>query len=74
MGFGILLIAGLSFVGAGVRVPTPEWGSMISAGRQYIRDFYPIVVCPGLAIMVTLIAFNLLGDGLRDALDPRLKQ
>lgn len=70
----VLIVSSLSFLGLGVQPPTPEWGSMISAGRQYIRDFYPIVVCPGLAIMVTLIAFNLLGDGLRDALDPRLKQ
>ena len=74
IGACILQISSLSFIGLGVQPPTPEWGSMISAGRQYIRDFYPIVVCPGLAIMVTLIAFNLLGDGLRDALDPRLKQ
>lgn len=70
----VLIVSSLSFLGLGVQPPTPEWGSMISAGRQYMRDFWPIVVCPGLAIMVTLIAFNLLGDGLRDALDPRLKQ
>ena len=70
----VVAAAGFSYLGLGIQPPTPEWGSMISAGRQYIRDFYPIVVCPGLAIMVTLIAFNLLGDGLRDALDPRLKQ
>ncbi len=70
----ILVVSSLSFLGLGVQPPTPEWGSMISAGRQYMRDFYPIVVCPGLAIMATLISFNLFGDGLRDALDPRLKQ
>lgn len=70
----ILIVSSLTFLGLGVQPPTPEWGSMISAGRQYMRDFAPIVVFPGLAIMVTLIAFNLLGDGLRDALDPRLKQ
>lgn len=70
----ILIVSSLSFLGLGVQPPTPEWGSMISAGRQYMRDFFPIVVFPGLSIMTTLIAFNLLGDGLRDALDPRLKQ
>ena len=53
--------------------PTPEWGSILASGRDYIRDYWPVVVFPGLAIMITLIAFNLLGDGLRDALDPRLK-
>ena len=70
----ILIVSSLTFLGLGVQPPTPEWGSMISAGRQYMREFYPIVVFPGLAIMITLIAFNMLGDGLRDALDPRLKQ
>ena len=70
----ILIVSSLTFLGLGVQPPTPEWGSMISAGRQYMREFYPIVVFPGMAIMVTLIAFNMLGDGLRDALDPRLKQ
>lgn len=74
IGGAILGIASLSFIGLGVQPPTPEWGSILSAGREYIRDFWPIVTFPGLAIMVTLIAFNLLGDGLRDALDPRLKQ
>ncbi len=70
----ILIISSLSFIGLGVQPPTPEWGSMLAAGREFIRDFYPIVTFPGLAIMITLIAFNLLGDGLRDAMDPRLKR
>ena len=70
----ILVVSSLTFLGLGVQPPTPEWGSMISSGRQYMREFFPIVVFPGIAIMITLIAFNLLGDGLRDALDPRLKQ
>ena len=70
----ILLISMLSFVGLGVQPPTPEWGSILNAGREYIRDFWPIVTFPGVMIMVTLISFNMLGDGLRDALDPRLKQ
>lgn len=70
----ILIISSLSFIGLGVQPPTPEWGSILSAGREFIRDFYPIVVFPGVAILITLIAFNLLGDGLRDAMDPRLKR
>lgn len=74
LGSAILTISGLSFIGLGVAPPAPEWGSILSAGRQYIRDFWPIVTFPGLAIMATLFGFNLLGDGLRDALDPKLKQ
>ena len=70
----ILTIAMLSFIGLGIEPPTPEWGSMLSLGRAYIRDFWPIVTFPGVMIMVTVISFNMLGDGLRDALDPRLKQ
>ena len=69
----ILSTSGLSFIGLGISPPTPEWGSMLSAGRQYIRDHGYIVLFPGLAIMITIFALNLLGDGLRDALDPRLK-
>ena len=69
----ILSISSLSFIGLGIQPPTPEWGSMLSAGRTYIRDYWFIVTFPGLAIMVTIFAFNLIGDGLRDALDPRLK-
>ena len=73
IGANILQISTLSFIGLGVQPPTPEWGSILASGRDYIRDYWPVVVFPGLAIMITLIAFNLLGDGLRDALDPRLK-
>lgn len=73
IGNAILQISGLSFVGLGVRPPTPEWGSMLSAGRTYMRDFWPMVTFPGIAIVITLILFNLVGDGLRDAMDPRLK-
>ncbi len=69
----ILFAAGLSFIGLGIMPPTPEWGSMLSAGRAYIRDYWWVVTYPGLAIMMTVFAINLLGDGLRDALDPRLK-
>jgi len=74
VGESIMMISSLSFIGLGVQPPTPEWGSMLAMGRDLIRDFWPIVTFPGIAIMLTLIAFNLLGDGLRDALDPRLKQ
>ena len=74
VGMAILTISSLSFVGLGVSEPTPEWGAILSSGRAYIRDFWPLVIFPGLAIMTTLLGFNLLGDGLRDALDPKLKQ
>ena len=74
VGTAILQSSGLSFVGLGVRPPTPEWGSMLASGRTYMRDFWPMVTFPGIAIVVTLILFNLAGDGLRDAMDPRLKR
>lgn len=74
MGSAIIAISGLSFIGLGIPAPTPEWGTLLSAGREYIRDFWPMVTFPGIAIVITIIAFNLLGDGLRDAMDPRLKQ
>ncbi|QQO09533.1 ABC transporter permease [Breznakiella homolactica] len=69
----ILSIAGLSFLGLGIQPPTPEWGSMLSGARSYIRDGWHITVIPGLGIMLTILALNVVGDGLRDALDPRLK-
>lgn len=69
----ILSIASLSFIGLGAQPPTPEWGSMLSAGRQYIRSAWWICVFPGLAIMISILSLNMLGDGLRDALDPKLK-
>ncbi|NLL37542.1 MAG: ABC transporter permease [Fretibacterium sp.] len=70
----ILNAAGLSFIGLGIQPPFPEWGAMLSGGRQYIRDFPHLTLYPGLAIMVTILALNFLGDGLRDALDPKLKR
>lgn len=69
----ILSIAGLSFLGLGIQPPTPEWGSMLSSARSYIRDGWHLTVIPGLGIMITILALNVMGDGLRDALDPRLK-
>lgn len=70
----ILSIAGLSFIGLGIQPPAPEWGSMLSGGRQYLRYAWWVTTFPGVAIMITILSLNLLGDGLRDALDPRLKQ
>ncbi|PIE98184.1 MAG: peptide ABC transporter permease [Treponema sp.] len=69
----ILTIAGLSFLGLGIQSPTPEWGGMLSESRPYLRDFSYMSMFPGLAIVITILSLNLLGDGLRDALDPRLK-
>ena len=69
----ILSTASLSFIGLGIAPPTPEWGSMLSAGRQFLRDAWWVVCFPGAAIMVSIFALNLFGDGLRDALDPKLK-
>ncbi len=69
----ITVAAGLSFIGLGVQPPIPEWGAMLSAARQFIRQAPHLVYFPGLAIAVTVLALNLLGDGLRDALDPKLK-
>lgn len=69
----VVSAASLSFIGLGIQPPTPEWGAMLSAGRAYIRDYPHLVLFPGIAIMITVLALNLLGDGLRDALDPKLK-
>lgn len=69
----ILTAAGLSFIGLGIQPPTPEWGAMLSGGRGYIRDYSYLTMFPGLAIVITIFGLNVLGDGLRDALDPRLK-
>lgn len=69
----VLTISGLSFIGLGIAPPTPEWGNMLAGGRAYIREQSYIVLFPGIAIMMTILSLNLLGDGLRDALDPRLK-
>lgn len=71
MAYVILGTAGLSFLGLGAQPPTPEWGAMLSGGRNYLLDAWWIVNFPGLAIMLAVLGFNLLGDGLRDVLDPR---
>ncbi len=69
----IILGSSLSYLGFGIQAPLPEWGAMLSAGRVYIRTHWYMTVIPGLAIMLAVYALNVLGDGLRDALDPRLK-
>ncbi len=74
IGTTIISASSLSFLGIGVPSPAPEWGAMLSAGRSQIRNASYICVIPGLAIMFTVLALNLLGDGLRDALDPKLKK
>jgi peptide/nickel transport system permease protein len=73
MGYTILTAAGLSFIGVGARPPTVEWGLMITDARAYFLDFWWTVTFPGLAIFVTVLAFNLIGDGLRDILDPKVR-
>jgi peptide/nickel transport system permease protein len=73
VGNAILIGAMLSFVGLGVQPPTPEWGTLISDARNYMKSYPTLAIYPGVCIMITVLAFNLLGDGLRDALDPRLK-
>lgn len=74
MGTAILWAAGLGFLGLGVAPPTPEWGAMLNGGRPFIRIAHHVATFPGLAIFITVLGFNLLGDGLRDALDPRLRR
>jgi peptide/nickel transport system permease protein len=69
----ILAASGLSFIGLGAQPPTPEWGAMLNQGRTYLREAWWMTTFPGLAIMVTVMSINMIGDGLRDALDPRLR-
>jgi peptide/nickel transport system permease protein len=73
VGGAILSAAGLSFIGLGAQPPDPEWGAMLNEGREYLRQAPHLTIIPGTAIALTVLALNLLGDGLRDALDPRLK-
>jgi peptide/nickel transport system permease protein len=73
LGGAVLSVAALSFLGLGAAPPTPEWGLLISDGRAVLRRAWWVATFPGLAIMATVLAVNLLGDGLRDALDPRLR-
>lgn len=73
MGTAILFAAGLGFLGIGVQPPTPEWGAMLGSGRAYLFNAPHVATFPGVAIFFSVLSFNLLGDGLRDALDPRFK-
>lgn len=73
VGKSILLCASLSFLGLGAQPPVPEWGCMLSEARTFMRDYPHVVIAPGLAIMLTVLALNLFGDGLRDAIDPNMK-
>ena len=70
----IVAASSLSYLGLGVPIPSPEWGALLAAGRDYIRNFGYLTIYPGLAIVITVLSFNLMGDGLRDALDPKLKK
>ena len=70
----ILDAAALGFLGMGAQPPTPEWGTMLAEAREFILRAWWVVTLPGLAILVTVLAINLMGDGLRDALDPKLKR
>ena len=74
VGSAVLEAAGLSFLGLGAQAPTPEWGAMLTNTREYLRDAPWAATFPGIAILLTVVGCNLLGDGLRDALDPRLRQ
>ncbi len=74
IGIAILVSASLSFIGLGVSVPMPEWGALVSSGRNVLRTAPYVSIFPGLFIMITVLSFNILGDGLRDALDPKLKR
>ena len=70
----ILDAAALGFLGLGAQPPSPEWGTMLADAREFVLRAWWVVTLPGVAILVTVLAFNLLGDGLRDALDPKLKR
>lgn len=70
----IISASSLSFLGLGVPAPSPEWGALLSGGRKCIRDYSYMTLFPGLAIMITVLALNMMGDGLRDSLDPKLKK
>jgi ABC-type dipeptide/oligopeptide/nickel transport system permease subunit len=74
IGGTIMVAASLSYIGLGVQPPTPEWGAMLTEGKDYLRNFPHIALFPGLAIVITVLAVNIFGDGLRDALDPKMKK
>ena len=71
--FNMLTASSLSYLGMGIQPPNPEWGAMISEAREFLRSAPYTCIIPGIVIVLTALSFNLLGDGLRDAMDPRLK-
>ena len=73
IGFLIIVESALSFLGLGIQPPTPSWGGMIADGRSYLSNAWFVATLPGLALMLTVLAVNFFGDGLRDVLDPRLR-
>ena len=73
IGAGIMAISGLSFIGLGIQPPYPEWGAMLSEGRAVMRYYPNMLIAPCIAIALTILSISLFGDGLRDAMDPRLK-
>jgi ABC-type dipeptide/oligopeptide/nickel transport system permease subunit len=73
MAQAIITGSALSFLGLGIKPPTPEWGNMLAEGREFLQHAWWVAFFPGAAIMLTVLSINLLGDGLRDALDPRLR-
>jgi len=74
VGYAILLTSSLSFVGLGAQPPTPEWGRMVADGRQYLLSYWWVPIFPGLAIFITVLGFNLIGDAIRDFVDPRTRR
>ena len=74
VGSAIIACAGLSFLGVGIPAPTPEWGAMLSSGKEFLRHNAYITIFPGLSIMLVVLSLNLMGDGLRDAFDPKLRK
>ena len=73
IGFAVLTLAALGFIGLGAQPPTPDWGKMISDGRRFLPESWWITAFPGFAIFLTVFAFNILGDGIRDVFDPRAR-
>jgi peptide/nickel transport system permease protein len=73
IGVNIIVVAGLSFLGFGVKPPTPSWGAMLQEAQEFMRTAWWMAVYPGLCIVITVFGFNILGDSLRDVLDPRLR-
>jgi peptide/nickel transport system permease protein len=74
LGEAIMMTAGLSYLGLGAQPPSPEWGAMLNAGREYIRHAWWMSVFPGLAVVIAVLSINLVGDGMQDAMNPKLRK